>query len=82
MSFFHGHVSQVQLFFRARLLSPAVSAREETLEVRLVSWAEIPWGDLAFPTVRWALKHFNVVRDRAAFPPFANPPGETGDLTP
>ena len=74
-------VSQVQLFFRARLLLPAVSAGEETLEVRLASWDEIPWDDLAFPTVHWALQHFDVVRDRAVFPPFANPPGETGNLT-
>ncbi len=74
-------VSQVQLFFRARLRSPAVFAGEETLEVRLASWDEIPWDDLAFPTVHWALRHFEVVRDRAVFSPFTNPPGETGDLT-
>jgi ADP-ribose pyrophosphatase YjhB (NUDIX family) len=75
-------VSQVQLFFRARLRSASVFAGEETLEVWLASWDEIPWSDLAFPTVRWALQHFDVVRDQAVFSPFTNPPGETGALAP
>jgi ADP-ribose pyrophosphatase YjhB (NUDIX family) len=74
-------VSQVQLFFRARLRSAAVFAGEETLEVWLASWDEIPWSDLAFPTVHWALRHFDVVREEAVFSPFTNPPGETGNLT-
>ena len=27
----------------------------ESLEVRLFAWDEIPWGELAFPSVRWVL---------------------------
>jgi ADP-ribose pyrophosphatase YjhB (NUDIX family) len=75
-------VSQVQLMFRARLRSPEVSAGEETLEVRLASWGEIPWEDIAFPSVRWALGHFDQVRDLESFVPFGNPPGETGQYRP
>ena len=73
-------VSQVQVFFRARLRSPEVLAGDETLEVRLASWGEIPWGELAFPTVRWALGHFDQVRGLESFAPFGNPPGDTGEM--
>ena len=72
-------VSQVQLIYRARLRSPEVVAGEETLDVQLAGWDEIPWEELAFPSVRWALRHFHRVRDLESFPPFTNPPGETGE---
>lgn len=75
-------LSQVQLIYRARLEKPSFAAGEETLEADLFSWQDIPWQDLAFPSVHWALKHFDAVRGRAAFPPHANPPGESGDYLP
>jgi ADP-ribose pyrophosphatase YjhB (NUDIX family) len=50
-------ISQVQLIYRARLLEEAVAAGPESLEVRLFGWDEIPWDDIAFPSVRWALHH-------------------------
>jgi ADP-ribose pyrophosphatase YjhB (NUDIX family) len=50
-------ISQVQLIYRALLLDEAVAAGPESLEVRLFGWDEIPWDDLAFPSVRWALHH-------------------------
>jgi len=34
-----------------RLLDEAVAAGPESLEVRLFGWDEIPWDDLAFPSV-------------------------------
>ena len=51
-------LSQVQLIYVARLLSPAVEAGPESAEVGLFDWATIPWPDLAFPSVRWALEHY------------------------
>jgi ADP-ribose pyrophosphatase YjhB (NUDIX family) len=48
-------ISQVQLIYRARLTSPAVAAGPESLEVALFGWDEIPWGYLAFPSVKCAL---------------------------
>ncbi|MBL8708916.1 MAG: NUDIX hydrolase [Rhodospirillaceae bacterium] len=72
-------LSQVQLIYRARLTDPAISAGPESLEVGLFTWREIPWDELAFPSVRWALTHFDAVRDQAHFPAFSNPPGENGD---
>ena len=44
-------LSQVHVIYRARLVSPDVAAGEESLEVRLFAWDEIPWNDLAFPSV-------------------------------
>jgi ADP-ribose pyrophosphatase YjhB (NUDIX family) len=49
-------IDQVQLLYAASLLSPEVAPGEETLEVRLARWDEIPWDDLAFPTVDWVLR--------------------------
>jgi ADP-ribose pyrophosphatase YjhB (NUDIX family) len=51
-------ISQVQIIYRARLTAPEVSAGPESLEVKLFAWEEIPWDELAFPSVRWALEHY------------------------
>ena len=48
-------LSQVQIFYRATMLTPDFSAGAETLELDLFSWDAIPWDDLAFPTVHWVL---------------------------
>lgn len=48
-------LGQVQVIFRARLAEPGFEAGPESLEVRAFAWEDIPWGDIAFPTVRWAL---------------------------
>ncbi len=74
-------LSQVQLFYRARLAEPAIAPGPETLEVALFAWEEIPWAEIAFPSVGWALHHDRAVEEGRAAPPFANPPGERGDLT-
>lgn len=67
-------ISQVQIMFRARLKNPeAVAAGPESAEVRLVAWEEIPWTDLAFPTVYWALNHHREVTGQDRFQPFTNP---------
>ena len=52
------HVHQVHLFYRARLLDLNFSAGIESLECRLFSESEIPWQDLAFPTVSHTLERF------------------------
>jgi ADP-ribose pyrophosphatase YjhB (NUDIX family) len=68
------HLSQVQLIYRARMLDLAASPGPESTEVQLYRWDEIPWADLAFPTVRWSLLHYHEVRDKAVFAPFRGPP--------
>lgn len=73
-------ISQIQLIYRATLADPSFSAGEESLEVALFDWDTIPYDDLAFPSVHWALGHERQA-DAGAVPPFSNPPGETGDMT-
>ncbi len=67
-------ISQVQIMFRAKLMSD-ISPGPESLEVGLFEWKDIPWRELAFPTVVWALTHYAQIRDKDAFVPFFNPPG-------
>jgi ADP-ribose pyrophosphatase YjhB (NUDIX family) len=66
-------ISQVHVIYRARLLSPDVSAGEESLEVRLFAWEEIPWDELAFPSVHWALGHYRESRGKTTFAARSNP---------
>lgn len=72
-------ISQVQVIYRARLVSPGFAAGPESAEVEMFAWNDIPWDDLAFPSVRWALGHFDEVRGETAFAARSNPPGEFGD---
>ena len=74
-------ISQVHLFFRAHLIGEAYGCGPESLDVRLFRWDEIPDAELAFPTTRWALRHFREVADRAEFAVRTNPPGDFGELT-
>jgi len=66
-------ISQVQLIFRARLKTGAIAPGPESQDVRLAAWDDIPWADIAFPTVGWALRHFHETRGKADFAPFSNP---------
>ncbi len=68
-------ISQVQLMYRARLADPEIGAGPESLEVGLFDWADIPWQDLAFPSVYWALTQDREAPWDRPFAPFVNPPG-------
>ena len=72
-------ISQVQVIFRARLTSPDIAAGPESEAVGLFRWDEIPWDEIAFPSVHWALNHFHEVRGQTDFSARSNPAGETGD---
>ncbi len=61
-------ISQVQLFFRARLAS-GVAPGPESLETALVRWDAIPWDVLAFPSVSWALNDWRASLDQVAVVP-------------
>ncbi len=45
----------------------------ESEEVALVDWTDIPWDQLAFPTVVWALAHFHESRGKTDFATYSNP---------
>ena len=67
-------IGQVQIFFRARLLNDPAPG-PESLEVALLAWDDIPWKELAFPSVKWSLDAYRATEGKTGFPPFGNPPG-------
>lgn len=52
------HVHQVHLFYRASLLDLDYAAGIESLEVKMFSENDIPWSEIAFPTVSQTLRFF------------------------
>jgi hypothetical protein len=46
------------VMFRARLPAPSFGAGAESLEVMLCDEAEIPWQDIAFRSVDFALRRY------------------------
>lgn len=70
-------IGQVQVMFRANLKGD-YGVGPESEEVKLVEWKDVPWSELAFPTVVWALTHYAETRGSNSFAPFANPPGTDG----
>jgi ADP-ribose pyrophosphatase YjhB (NUDIX family) len=51
-------ISQVHVIFRAPMIAPEFAPGEESLDVGLFALNDIPWDDLAFPSVRWALQRY------------------------
>ena len=49
-------LGQVQVIFRAGFAEAGFAPGPESLEVAAFAWADIPWEEIAFPTVRWALQ--------------------------
>ncbi len=49
---------QVQMFYRGTLRSPEVSPGIESQRVELFEWQDIPWSELAFPQIEWALRDY------------------------
>jgi len=52
------HADQVHVMFRARLPTPQFGVGQESLEVMLCDEAGIPWQDIAFRSVEFALKRY------------------------
>lgn len=61
------HVHQVHFFYRARLLDLDIAAGVESLEVRLFLETDIPWDEIAFPTVTQTLRCFFADRRAGRF---------------
>ena len=69
-------IGQVQIIYRAHFAEPAnpvVSAGEESLEVGLFALHDIPYDDLAFPTVHWAIDAHRRLGDGPLTAPDTNP---------
>jgi ADP-ribose pyrophosphatase YjhB (NUDIX family) len=58
------HADQVHVMFRARLPKPEYGVGAESLEVMLCDEHEIPWQDIAFRSVDFALRRY--LEDRRA----------------
>ena len=50
-------ISQIYVVHHAKLTELKFSPGVESQEVILTEWRDIPWDQLAFPSVAWALKH-------------------------
>lgn len=70
-------IGQVQVIHRARLARraglPLFGRGEESLEVEMFDYDRIPWPDLAFPTVGWALRAWRAAEGRPLGAPDRNP---------
>jgi ADP-ribose pyrophosphatase YjhB (NUDIX family) len=75
-------LSQVQLIYCARLVGESFAPGPESQAVELFAWDDIPWRDLAFPSVRWSLDADRALGDAAPFRPFTNPSGDPGATLP
>lgn len=73
-------LSQVQLIYRAELASPDVSAGPESQEVGLFDWEQIPWKEVAFPSVLWALHHHREIGAATQFATRVNPADAVGAM--
>lgn len=62
------HIHQVHVFFRGQLSEEAFAAGEESLEVKLFLQSEVPWTELAFPTIRHTLEYFFEDRVQRVYP--------------
>jgi ADP-ribose pyrophosphatase YjhB (NUDIX family) len=62
------HISQVYLFFRADVIGGLHGAGEESLETALFEEQDIPWKELAFPTIYRTLKLYFDDRKTQQFP--------------
>jgi len=58
------HTAQVHVMFRARMLDASFAPGAESLETGLYEEAQIPWPEIAFPSIEFALRNF--LADRAA----------------
>ena len=52
------HIGQVHIFYRGSIIDGNYGVGEESLETRLFEENEIPWDEIAFPTVKYTLKYF------------------------
>lgn len=61
-------ISQVYIFYRADVIDGQFGVGVESLESRLFEEHEIPWDELAFPTISRALKYYFSDRQSGQFP--------------
>lgn len=73
-------ISQVQLIYRAQFAEPGFAPGPESAVVELFDWEDIPWSDIAFPTVEWALRRYREVATDPILVPATNPEGASARI--
>ena len=72
------HAEQVHVFFRSQLPLAEFGAGQESLEVALVTPAQIPWEDIAFRSTDFTLRRYledqEAGRERHYFETLEHPP--------
>lgn len=61
------YIGQIHMFYRARLLRPEYSTGVESTAVELVTEADVPWDEIAFPTVAHTLHWYFEDRQTGTF---------------
>lgn len=61
-------IGQIYVLFKANIIDGKFGAGEETIESRLFTEDEIPWDQLAFPSVERTLRHYFEDRKTNIFP--------------
>ena len=61
------HIDQVYTFFTAKIINDDFGPTEESSEVKLFNYEDIPWKELAFPTVIRTIKLFLKHGDKEVF---------------
>lgn len=62
------HISQIYMFYRAKLLDLDFRPGVESTDVRLFHEHEVPWQELAFPVVTQTLERYFADRASGEFP--------------
>jgi len=62
------HINQVYMLFKGELNDLNFRAGSESLEVRLFTEEEIPWQQLAFPSIHKTLEYYFVDRKQQHYP--------------
>ena len=62
------HISQVYLFYRADIIDGEFGVGEESLESQLFEEKDIPWDELAFPTIHRTLVRYFEDRKSDLYP--------------
>ena len=74
-------ISQIQLIYVAKLINNSIFAGPESAEVKLYEMSDIPWSDLAFPSVHWAISQYQKIKGKTVFQPFTNPEDDSSNIT-
>ena len=76
-------IGQVQVIHRAGFADgPRFTPGVESLDVQLFGWDQIPWRDLAFPSVHWSLRAWREAGPGPLGAPAGNPLADARGVSP